>query len=267
MREQQDHRTSTIDAAEVARFAELAATWWDPAGEQRALHKLNPVRLQFIRDHLARRFGRDIRAAKPFSGLRLLDIGCGGGLVSEPMARLGFAVTGIDAGANMLAIARSHAAEMGLAIDYRQSTVEDLAATGALYDAALALEVVEHVADPALFFDAAARLVAPGGAVIASTINRTAKAFLFAVVGAEYIMGWLPRGTHDWRKFRRPSELAAALRAQGLAVAALNGLSYAPATGSWHLSDDLDVNYLLYAHRQAQPPISKSPCRAGNSTL
>jgi 2-polyprenyl-6-hydroxyphenyl methylase / 3-demethylubiquinone-9 3-methyltransferase len=267
MREQQDHRTSTIDAAEVARFAELAATWWDPAGEQRALHKLNPVRLHFIRDHLARHFGRDIRAVKPFSGLRLLDIGCGGGLVSEPMARLGFAVTGIDAGANMLAIARSHAAEMGLAIDYRQSTVEDLAATGTLYDAALALEVVEHVADPALFFDAAARLVAPGGAVIASTINRTAKAFLLAVVGAEYIMGWLPRGTHDWRKFRRPSELASALRAQGLAVAALNGLSYAPATGSWHLSDDLDVDYLLYAHRQAQPPISKSPCRAGNSTL
>jgi 2-polyprenyl-6-hydroxyphenyl methylase / 3-demethylubiquinone-9 3-methyltransferase len=249
MRQPQDHRTSTVDAAEVARFAELAESWWDPAGEQRALHKLNPVRLQFIRDHLARQFGRDIRQTKPFSGLRLLDIGCGGGLVSEPMARLGFAVTGIDAGTDMLAIARRHAAEMGLSIDYRQSTVEDLAASGTLYDAVLALEVVEHVADPTLFFDAAARLVAPGGAVIASTINRTAKAFLLAVVGAEYVMGWLPRGTHDWRKFRRPSELAAALRAQGLGVAALNGLSYAPATGDWHLSGDLEVNYLLYAHR------------------
>jgi 2-polyprenyl-6-hydroxyphenyl methylase / 3-demethylubiquinone-9 3-methyltransferase len=249
MREQRDHRTSTVDAAEVARFAALAATWWDPAGEQRALHKLNPVRLQFIRDHLAAHFGRDIRAAKPFSGLRLLDIGCGGGLVSEPMARLGFSVTGIDAGTDMLAIARSHAAEMGLAIDYRQSTVEDLTATGAGYDAVLALEVVEHVADPTLFLAAAARLIAPGGAFIASTINRTAKAFLIAVVGAEYVMGWLPRGTHDWRKFRRPSELAAALRAQGLAVAALRGLAYAPATGGWHLADDLEVNYLLYARR------------------
>jgi 2-polyprenyl-6-hydroxyphenyl methylase/3-demethylubiquinone-9 3-methyltransferase len=249
MPEQQDNRTGTVDNAEVARFAELAATWWDPAGEQRALHKINPVRLQFIRDHLARRFGRDIRAPTPFAGLRLLDIGCGGGLVSEPMARLGFAVTGIDAGADLLAIARSHAAETGLAIDYRQSTVEDLAATGALYDAVLALEVVEHVADPALFLSAAARLVAPGGAFIASTINRTAKAFLLAVVGAEYAMGWLPRGTHDWRKFRRPSEMAAALRSQGLAVVALSGLSYAPTTGGWHLSDDLEVNYFLYAHR------------------
>ena len=244
---QESPTPTTIDATEVARFAELAATWWDPAGEQRALHKLNPVRLQFIRDHLADRFGRDIRAAKPFSGLRLLDIGCGGGLVSEPMARLGFAVTGIDAGSDMLQIARSHAAEMGLAVDYRNSAVEDLAATGALYDAVLALEVVEHVADAALFFSAAAQLVAPGGALIASTINRTAKAFLLAVVGAEYVMGWLPRGTHDWRKFRRPSELAAALRLQGFAVAALSGLSYAP--GGWHLSDDLDVNYLLFAHR------------------
>jgi 2-polyprenyl-6-hydroxyphenyl methylase / 3-demethylubiquinone-9 3-methyltransferase len=245
---QETPATTTIDAAEVARFAALAERWWDPAGEQSALHKLNPVRLQFIRDHLARQFGRDIRGAKPFSGLRLLDIGCGGGLVSEPMARLGFAVTGIDAGADMLAVARAHATEMGLVIDYRQSTVEQLAA-GASYDAVLALEVVEHVADPALFLSAAARLVAPGGAFIASTINRTAKAFLLAVVGAEYVMGWLPRETHDWRKFRRPSELAAALRPHGLSLAALGGLSYAPATGGWHLSRDLDVNYLLYAHR------------------
>ena len=241
--------TSTIDAAEVARFAALAKSWWDPAGEQSALHKLNPVRLQFIRDHLARRFGRDIRAEKPFAGLRLLDIGCGGGLVSEPMARLGFAVTGIDAGADMLAVAQRHAAEMDLVIDYLQSTVEDLAAGGASYDAVLALEVVEHVADPALFLTAAARLIAPGGAFVASTINRTAKAFLLAVVGAEYVMGWLPRGTHDWRKFRRPSELAAALRRHGLGVVALSGLSYAPTSGRWQLSHDLDVNYRLYAHR------------------
>ena len=240
---------STVDAAEVARFAALAKTWWDAAGEQSALHKLNPVRLQFIRDHLARHFGRDIRTAKPFAGLRLLDIGCGGGLVSEPMARLGFAVTGIDAGADMLAVARRHATEMDLAIDYRQSTVEDLAASGASYDAVLALEVVEHVADLTLFLAAAARLVAPGGAFIASTINRTPKAFLLAVVGAEYVMRWLPRGTHDWRKFRRPSELAASLRPHGIAVAAIGGLSYSPTSGRWRLSDDLDVNYLLYARR------------------
>jgi 2-polyprenyl-6-hydroxyphenyl methylase/3-demethylubiquinone-9 3-methyltransferase len=250
MDEPQERPVSTVDAAEVARFGALAKTWWDPAGEQSALHKLNPVRLQFIRDHLARHFGRDIRMAKPFASLRLLDIGCGGGLVSEPMTRLGFAVTGIDAGADMLAVARTHAAEAGLAIDYRQTTVEDLAAGEVKFDAVLALEVVEHVANLALFLAAAARLIAPGGAFIASTINRTPKAFLLAVVGAEYVMGWLPRGTHDWRKFRRPSELAAALRLQGMPIAVLRGLSYAPAGGKWSLSDDLDVNYLLYAHRQ-----------------
>jgi 2-polyprenyl-6-hydroxyphenyl methylase / 3-demethylubiquinone-9 3-methyltransferase len=249
MNEPQEKAVSTVDAAEVARFGTLAKTWWDPAGEQSALHKLNPARLQFIRDHLARHFGRDIRGARPFTGLRLLDIGCGGGLVSEPMTRLGFAVTGIDAGTDMLAVARAHAAQADLAIDYRHSTVEDLAASGGTFDAVLALEVVEHVADLALFLAAAARLVAPGGAFIASTINRTPKAFFMAVVGAEYVMSWLPRGTHDWRKFRRPSELAAGLRPHGMAVATLCGLSYAPARGEWSLSDDLDVNYLLYAHR------------------
>jgi 2-polyprenyl-6-hydroxyphenyl methylase/3-demethylubiquinone-9 3-methyltransferase len=245
--EASDASGGTIDRAEVARFARIAKTWWDPEGEFRPLHKLNPARLGFIRDRLARHFGRDIRAVKPFAGLRLLDIGCGGGLVSEPVARLGFAVTGIDAGEAMLEVARGHAAASGVTVDYRRSTAEDLAASGARYDAVLALEVLEHVADPKLFLAAAAGLVTPGGAFVASTINRTAKAFLFAILGGEYVLRWLPRGTHDWGKFVRPSELAAGLRPHGLALQDMSGLVYHPLADRWALSPDLDVNYLLFA--------------------
>jgi 2-polyprenyl-6-hydroxyphenyl methylase / 3-demethylubiquinone-9 3-methyltransferase len=238
---------STVDSAEIARFAASAASWWDPSGEFRPLHQLNPVRLTFIRDRLAAHFGRDIRAAKPFAGLRLLDIGCGGGLVSEPMARLGASVTGIDAAGEALAVARAHAAGAGLDIDYREAAAEDLAATGESFDAVLALEIVEHVADPALFLAEAARLVRPGGAFVASTLNRTPKAFVFGIIGAEYLLRWLPRGTHQWRKFLRPSELAAGLRPHGLTAKEITGLSYSPLTGHWMLSRDIDVNYLVFA--------------------
>jgi 2-polyprenyl-6-hydroxyphenyl methylase/3-demethylubiquinone-9 3-methyltransferase len=238
---------STVDSAEVARFAARAAAWWDPNGEFRPLHRLNPTRLTFIRDRLAEHFGRDIRATRPFDGLRLLDIGCGGGLVSEPMARLGAAVTGIDAAGEALAVARAHAADAGLDIDYREAAVEDLAAAGESFDAVLALEIVEHVADPALFLGAAARLVTPGGGFIAATLNRTLKAFVFGIIGAEYLLHWLPRGTHQWRKFLRPSELAAGLRSHGLTAKEIRGLSYDPVAGRWALSRDVAVNYLVFA--------------------
>jgi 2-polyprenyl-6-hydroxyphenyl methylase/3-demethylubiquinone-9 3-methyltransferase len=241
----------TIDRAEVARFAKSAAAWWDPAGDFRPLHQINPLRLAFIRDHLAAHFARDIRATRPFAGLRLLDIGCGGGLVSEPLARLGFAVTGIDAEAETIAVAHRHAEAAGIAIDYRQAAAEDLAAAGQSFDVVLALEVVEHVADPALFLAAAAKLVGPGGAFVAATINRTPKAFLFAIIGAEYVLRWLPRGTHHWDKFLRPSELSEPLRHHGLALGALSGLAYNPFTDRWAMSADLDVNYLLFAARHA----------------
>jgi len=238
---------STVDDAEVARFAASAASWWDPSGQFRPLHQLNPVRLTFIRDRLAAHFGRDIRATKPFGGLRLLDIGCGGGLVCEPMARLGASVTGIDAAAEALAVARAHAAGAGLDIDYREAAVEELAAAGESFDAVVALEIVEHVADPALFLAAAARLVRPGGGFVASTLNRTPKAFAFAIIGAEYLLRWLPRGTHQWRKFLRPSELVAGLRQHGLIAKEISGLSYNPVAGRWRLSRDINVNYLVFA--------------------
>jgi 2-polyprenyl-6-hydroxyphenyl methylase / 3-demethylubiquinone-9 3-methyltransferase len=241
---------STIDEAEIERFARLAAEWWDPHGPFRPLHHLNPVRLDFIRGRLIRHFARDPRSLSPFAGLRLLDIGCGGGLIAEPMARLGFAVTAIDADGEALNAARQHASRAGLAIDYRQAAVEDLA-EAAPFDAVLALEIVEHVADPPLFLATAARLLRPGGALIASTINRTAKGFLFTIVGAEYVLRWLPRGTHRWQKFQRPSELAAGLRAAGLTIAELQGLIYEPWRDRWRLGPDLSCNYLLIATKPA----------------
>jgi 2-polyprenyl-6-hydroxyphenyl methylase / 3-demethylubiquinone-9 3-methyltransferase len=248
-----DPAAGSVDAGEIERFQRLAGAWWDPDGEFRPLHKLNPVRLGFIRDRLAAAFGRDIRRPRPFAGLRLLDIGCGGGLVSEPLARLGLAVTGIDAGEASLAVARGHAAESGVAVDYRRTTAEDLAASGEQWDAVLALEVVEHVADAELFLAAAGRLVRPGGAFIAATINRTPKAFFFAILGAEYVLRWLPRGTHQWDKFLRPSELAHGLRPEGLMVREVAGLTYHPIGDRWSLSRDLDVNYLLFAQKPAEP--------------
>jgi 2-polyprenyl-6-hydroxyphenyl methylase/3-demethylubiquinone-9 3-methyltransferase len=237
----------TIDHGEIERFARVAPRWWDEAGEFRPLHRLNPVRLGFIRDRLIGHFARERGALAPFAGLSLLDIGCGGGLVAEPMARLGFAVTGIDADATAIAIARAHARNSALAIDYRAAAAEDLATRGERFDAVLALEVAEHAHDPALFFATVARLVKPGGALVASTLNRTAKSFLFAIVGAEYVLRWLPRGTQRWNKFLRPAEVAAHLRAGGFIVKAIEGLIYEPLRDRWTLAPDLAVNYLIFA--------------------
>ncbi len=238
---------TTIDAGEVARFEALAEAWWDPTGEFRPLHRLNPTRLAYIRDKLCTHFELDPRSSRPLDGLRLLDIGCGGGLLSEPMRRLGAVVSGLDAGERNIKIAKTHAAQCGLDIDYRCGTIEALAKTKSRFDIILNMEVVEHVADLGLFIEACARVVKPGGAMLTATLNRTPKSFVFAVVGAEYVLRWLPRGTHDWRKFVRPSELARELRANGLAIADLSGVSYNPLTGAFALSRDLDVNYMAFA--------------------
>ena len=241
------NRHSTVDAAEVERFAAIAPEWWNENGAFRPLHRLNPARIEYIRDRLAAHFERDIKSRAAFAGLGVLDIGCGGGLICEPMARLGFTVTGIDADATALGVARSHAQAQGLGIDYRDDDAEDRAARGPRFDAVLALEVVEHAADAALFVATAARLVKPGGALILSTINRTPKAYAAAIIGAEYLLRWLPRGTHEYRKFRRPSELARDVRAAGLLVRDIAGLAYDPWRDRWHQSSDLGVNYLLFA--------------------
>ncbi len=239
----------SIDAEEVERFSALAESWWDPKGSMAPLHRLNPARLGFLRQTLAAHFGRDTRSLTPFHGLRVLDIGCGGGLIAEPLARLGAVVTGIDAAEANIAVARAHARGVDLEIDYRQASAEELAAAGEGFDAVLALEVVEHVADLDAFLQAAAALVRPGGAFIASTLNRTPKSLLFAIVGAEYVMGWLPRGTHRWDRFLRPSELAAGLRQHGLQVREIRGLGYDLLAGEWRLGRDLGVNYLIFAAR------------------
>jgi 2-polyprenyl-6-hydroxyphenyl methylase/3-demethylubiquinone-9 3-methyltransferase len=241
--------TNTVDPTEIARFAALAEAWWDPDGKFKPLHRLNPLRLGFLRERLIGHFGRDSGSLCPFQGLRLLDIGCGGGLVAEPMARLGFTVTGIDAAAEIVLTARSHAEQAGLAIDYRATAAETLAASGERFDVVLAMEIIEHVADLGAFLAAAAALVRPGGAFVAATLNRTAKSYLFAVVGAEYVLGWLPRGTHEWRRFVRPSELAAGLRRNGLRAREIAGVTYNPIADRWSLNRDLDVNYMVYAVR------------------
>jgi len=238
--------SATAAADEIARFDELAATWWDETGPMRPLHRINPPRLEFVRDKLAGHFGRDIRAARPFAGLSLLDIGCAAGLLSEPMARLGFAVTGIDASANLIEAARHHAETMGLAIDYRCAMPEDF--TGQ-FDAVVALEVVEHVADVEAFLGAVAGLAKPGGAVLASTLNRTLKSLLLAKIGAEYVLRWLPRGTHDWKKFIRPSQLAGAMRAVGIQPVDFEGLRYDVAHDRWVRDANLDINYMVYGLR------------------
>jgi 2-polyprenyl-6-hydroxyphenyl methylase/3-demethylubiquinone-9 3-methyltransferase len=237
----------TVDPAEIDRFAAHAAGWWEPAGSFRPLHRLNPTRLRFMRDALTAHFARDARSLTPFAGLTLCDIGCGGGLIAEPMARLGFAVTAIDADQDAIAVARDHALAGRLTIDYRCETAESLAATAQQFDVVLALELIEHVADPQALLAACAALVKPSGAFIGATINRTPQAYALAVVGAEYVMRWLPRGTHDWRRFLRPSEFVLGLRRVGLTPTRLTGLRYHPTTGEWALSDDLSVNYLLMA--------------------
>ncbi len=245
-------QSPSVDPDEVAKFAALAEDWWDPAGKFAPLHRLNPARLNFIRDRIAAHRGRDPSAGRPLAGLRVLDIGCGGGLLCEPLTRLGAAVTGIDAAAENVAAAARHATGAGLDIDYRHATAEDLAAEAAAggdrFDLVLNMEVVEHVADVAAFLQASAALVAPGGAMVLATLTRTPKSFALAIVGAEYVLRWLPRGTHDWRRFLRPSELVAQLRGAGLDTRELTGVAYNPLTGAWRLAPrDLDVNYMVFA--------------------
>jgi len=242
-------RGGTIDRDEIDRFARQAHAWWDEDGPFRPLHRVNPVRLGFIRAQLLRHFARDPHEMRPFAGLDLLDIGCGGGLVAEPMARLGFAVTGLDADGQALGVARAHAEEAGLVIQYREEAAEDLAAQGQTFATVLALEVAEHVEDAALFVAKAAALVRPGGAFIASTLNRTPRSFVTAVIGAEYVLRWLPRGTHQWRKFLRPSEMAAHLRRAEMKIEAIEGLVFHPLSGDWALGRDLGVNYLIFASK------------------
>lgn len=240
----------TVDAGEISRFAAIAAEWWDPDGKFRPLHRYNPVRVRYLRDAICRHFGRDPEGPLPLKGLRIVDVGCGGGLLAEPLARLGADVLGVDAGEATVEVARLHAAESGVGVSYRRAGAEDLVAEGREFDVVVALEVVEHVADVPLFLDALARLTAPRGMLAMATINRTPKAFALAIVGAEWVLRWLPRGTHDWRKFLRPSELAAGLRHAGLRVRDLQGVVYHPLRGTFSLDPrDLDVNYMLWASR------------------
>jgi len=240
---------SSIDDAEIQRFSKIASQWWDEQGPFKPLHQLNPTRLQYIRDCLVAHFERNENDPKSLDGLKILDIGCGGGLVAEPLTRLGAHVTGIDAGQEAIDVAIAHAKLMNLKIDYQCTTAEELAAQKHKYDVVLALEIVEHVADVGAFLSTCAQLIAPGGSLILSTLNRTTKAYAFAIVGAEYIMRILPVGTHNWDKFVTPAELAAYLRPLGHEFSSLKGLTFCPITSQWSLSNDLDINYMGYAKK------------------
>lgn len=239
----------TVDAAEVERFSRMADEWWNPRGKFRPLHKFNPVRLRYVRDTVGARFDRDPRSVRPFEGLRFLDIGCGGGLLSEPMARLGASVVGVDPSATNIAVARLHAERSGLAIDYRQGTAEDLAAAGERFDVILNMEVVEHVADVDHYLTTCAGMVSPGGLMVVATINRTPKALLLAIVGAEYVLRWLPKGTHSYEKLVRPEEIEGPLRRAGMAIEETTGVFYNPIADEWRISSDTDVNYMMLATR------------------
>jgi 2-polyprenyl-6-hydroxyphenyl methylase / 3-demethylubiquinone-9 3-methyltransferase len=241
----------TVDQDEVARFSRLAGQWWDPRGPMAALHKFNPVRLAYIRDRAAAHFGRDPTRLDSLAGLRILDIGCGGGILCEPLARLGASVVGADPSESNIAVARRHAARSGLAIDYRDTDAEALAQADEVFDIVLAMEVVEHVADVGLFIGLAAAMVKPGGLLFVATLNRTAKSFALAIVGAEYILRWLPRGTHQWDKFVKPDELEAAIGRTGLRISGETGVIYNWFADRWRLAADMDVNYMLVAEKAA----------------
>lgn len=246
----------SVDSEEIEKFSLMADEWWDPNGKFRPLHRFNPVRLRYIRDTAARHFLRDPFAKRPFEGLSLLDIGCGGGLLSEPMSRMGFAVTGADASAKNIRIASLHAAKMGLPVVYRCTTAEALAEAGESFDAVLNMEVVEHVADLKRYLEACAQLLRPGGLTIIATINRTLKSLALAKIGAEYVLGWVPRGTHDWSRFVAPEKLAAYLRQAGLKMCAQQGISFDPLNWDWRLSPDTDVNYMVVAERPKTPALA-----------
>ncbi|ACA19074.1 ubiquinone biosynthesis O-methyltransferase [Methylobacterium sp. 4-46] len=241
----------SIDAREVARFERIAATWWDEAGPMRVLHRFNPVRLAYIRDAACRHHGRDPLGPEPLAGLTLVDIGCGGGVLSEPLARLGARVTGLDPAPTNIRVAKAHAEEAGVPVDYRPQTIESVVAAGERFDLVVAMEVVEHVADMASFVRTACAAVRPGGLFFAATINRTMRSFALAIVGAEYVLGWLPRGTHDWEKFVTPEELARAVESGGLVVADTTGVVYHPLSGRWSAARDTAVNYMITAERPA----------------
>jgi 2-polyprenyl-6-hydroxyphenyl methylase/3-demethylubiquinone-9 3-methyltransferase len=243
---------SSIDTAEIERFSRLASTWWDPRGPMAPLHKLNPVRLGYIRDKATAHFGRDPKKLDCLKGLRMLDIGCGAGILSEPLARLGATMVGADPSEENIAVASAHAEDNGVDVDYRATTAEALAAANEKFDVVLAMEVVEHVNDVGEFVATCASMVKPGGLMIAATLNRTLKSFALAIVGAEYVLRWLPRGTHQWDKFVTPAELERAIESTGLNVTGERGVIYNPFADRWQLSSDMDVNYMLVAENNSE---------------
>lgn len=249
--ERRQTRADTVDDDEVARFSRLSGEWWDAHGPMAALHKFNPVRLTYIRDRAGGHFHRDPSRLDSLAGLRILDIGCGGGILAEPLARLGAAMVGVDPSESNIDVARRHAAQSQLTIDYRNSSAEALAAASETFDVVLAMEVVEHVTDVNLFIDAAAALVKPGGLLFVATLNRTIKSFALAIVGAEYILRWLPRGTHQWDKFVTPNELEIAIEQSGLDLIGETGVIYGLLADRWQLSSDMDVNYMVVAEKPA----------------
>jgi len=246
---------TSIDPAEVAKFEAMSAEWWDPHGKFKPLHMLNPCRLDYITHQIAAEFDRDLTQPLPFKDLRILDIGCGGGLLSEPMARLGASVVGADAAARNIPVAQLHAEQSGLSIDYRHTTAEDLAAAGERFDVLLNMEVVEHVANPLAYLTACQHLLGPGGLMICSTLNRNAKSFAMAIIGAEHVMRWLPKGTHEWKKFITPDELFDLLRQAGLDPVDRKGMVFNPIAWRWSLSDrDLSVNYVTASIKRTEQP-------------
>ncbi len=243
--------TSSVDTAEIEKFAAMADDWWSPDGQFKPLHALNPVRVGFIRDAVCAHFGLDAFQPQPLAGLSVLDIGCGGGLLCEPLARLGAEVTGIDATPDAIAVATTHADNMDLSIRYEETTAEAVAAEGAQYDVVVSMEVVEHVVDPDTFLQTAGALVKPGGCMALATLNRTPKSYALAIVGAEYLLRWLPRGTHNWKKFVKPSEMVRAAAKGGVTITRLTGAVYDPINNDWRTDDrDLDVNYMAFGTKE-----------------